>query len=119
MAPAVGRGSQTSLFLYVVSTLMCMSTMTVSEAHAALPEIVDRVLAGEEVTLTRHGVAVAIVVRPDALKVRRAGRALAASVGVHDVLTRGGRSPLSAQPTLTPERADLLVAGVRVSRCRR
>lgn len=37
-----------------------------------MPELLDRVLAGDEVTITRHGRPVAVVVRPDALRVRRA-----------------------------------------------
>lgn len=39
--------------------------MTVSEARAALPEVLTRVAAGEEITITRYGSAVAVVVRPD------------------------------------------------------
>lgn len=39
--------------------------MTVSEARAALPQILDRVLAGDEVALTRHGEPVAVVARPE------------------------------------------------------
>ncbi len=42
-----------------------MAVMTVSEARAALPEVLNRVEAGEQVTITRHGRAVAVVVRPD------------------------------------------------------
>jgi antitoxin (DNA-binding transcriptional repressor) of toxin-antitoxin stability system len=38
--------------------------MTLGEARAAFPAVVDRVLAGEEITITRHGVPVAVVVRP-------------------------------------------------------
>ena len=57
-------------------TSVYMTSMSASQARAALPEILDRVTAGEEVTITRHGRAVAIVVRPDALRVRRADRAL-------------------------------------------
>jgi prevent-host-death family protein len=34
----------------------------VSEARAALPEVLDRVGAGEDVTITRHGRPVAVVV---------------------------------------------------------
>src|SRR6266536_2279411 len=40
-----------------------MSTKTASEARAALPELLDRVEAGEEVTITRHGRAVGRRVR--------------------------------------------------------
>jgi plasmid stability protein len=39
--------------------------LTISEARAALPEVINRVVEGEEVTITRHGAPVAIVVRPD------------------------------------------------------
>ena len=39
--------------------------MTISEARAALPEVLNRVTAGEEITITRHGRPVAVVVRPD------------------------------------------------------
>jgi len=39
--------------------------MTVSEARAALPEVLTRVAAGEEITITRYGSPVAVVVRPD------------------------------------------------------
>jgi antitoxin (DNA-binding transcriptional repressor) of toxin-antitoxin stability system len=42
-----------------------MAMMTVSEARAALPEVLTRVAAGEEITITRYGSAVAVVVRPD------------------------------------------------------
>ena len=41
--------------------------MSASRARAALPEILDRVSAGEEVTITRHGRAIAVVVSPQAL----------------------------------------------------
>lgn len=39
--------------------------MTISEARAALPEVVSRVAQGEEFTITRHGRPAAVVVRPD------------------------------------------------------
>src|SRR4051794_15680318 len=62
----VGHGC-TTMYDDGVST-----SITVSKARAALPQILERVLAGEEVTITRHGRAVAVVVRPDALRARRA-----------------------------------------------
>jgi prevent-host-death family protein len=40
-----------------------MAVMTVSEARAALPEVLNRVAEGEEVTITRHGRAVAVIAR--------------------------------------------------------
>ena len=93
--------------------------MTVTEARAALPAIVDRVLAGEEVTLTRHGVPVAMVVRPDALRVRRADQALAVAASVHDLLETGRQSGLNTEPMLSRKRAGVLVAGVGASRSNR
>jgi antitoxin (DNA-binding transcriptional repressor) of toxin-antitoxin stability system len=44
-----------------------MAVMTISEARAALPEVVNRVTAGEEITITRHGQPAAVVVRPDVI----------------------------------------------------
>lgn len=97
-----------------------MSTsVTVSEARAALPQILERVLAGEEVTLTRHGVAVAVVVRPDALKVRRAEGALAAVDALRDSIATGRRAPLSSRPKLSRSRAEALEADVRAARSHR
>lgn len=93
--------------------------MSVSEARAALPRILDRVVAGEEVTITRHGKPVAVVVRPDSLRARRAHAAFAAAAAVHEVLDRSGRTPLSSRPTLSAERAEALVAETRQARAGR
>jgi prevent-host-death family protein len=95
------------------------TTMTVSEARAALPHILDRVLAGEEVTLTRHGQPVAVVVRPDTLRARRASDAFAVAERVRDLLEQSGTTRLRDHPTLTEDRADALVADVRATRSTR
>jgi prevent-host-death family protein len=42
-----------------------MTTIPISEARAALPEMVSRAAEGEEVTITRHGRAAVVMVRPD------------------------------------------------------
>lgn len=42
-----------------------MAMMTVSEARAALPDVLTRVAQGEQITITRYGSPVAVVVRPD------------------------------------------------------
>ena len=42
-----------------------MAVMTVSEARAVLPEVLTRVAQGEEITITRYGSPIAVVVRPD------------------------------------------------------
>ena len=90
--------------------------MTVSEARATLPQLLDRVLAGEEVTITRHGQPVAVVVRPDALRVRRAERAFAGAQAVQDILERGRQTPLAESGSLSPEYADELIAEIRAGR---
>ena len=90
--------------------------MTVSQARAALPQLLDRVGAGEEVTITRHGRPVAVLVRPDTLRARRADEALVVAGGVRDALASGRQSPLSARPTLRPQRAEALVAEIRAGR---
>jgi antitoxin (DNA-binding transcriptional repressor) of toxin-antitoxin stability system len=46
---------------------MNMAVMTISEARAALPEVVNRAAEGEEITITRHGQPAAVVVRPDVI----------------------------------------------------
>jgi prevent-host-death family protein len=53
-------------------TVERVSVMTASEARARLPEILDRVGRGEEVTITRHDQPVAVVIAPGALRLRRA-----------------------------------------------
>jgi antitoxin (DNA-binding transcriptional repressor) of toxin-antitoxin stability system len=93
--------------------------MTVSEARAALPDILDRVRAGEEVTITRHGEAVAVVVRPDTLRTRRADEALAAAHRIHELLAQGRAAPLRREGAVSEARAVDLVAEVRAARTRR
>jgi prevent-host-death family protein len=93
-----------------------MTTMSVSDARAALPQILDRVLAGEEVTITRHGEAVAVVVRPDTLRTRRADEALAAAQRLRNLLDKGRTQRLDKRSTLTAERADVLIEDVRAAR---
>lgn len=93
--------------------------LTVSEARATLPEVVNRVLAGEEVTLTRHGQPVAVVVRPDVLRTRRADQTAAAAERVRALLDRGRERPLGAAAGLDAGRADALVRDVRASRASR
>ncbi|MGD9751063.1 MAG: type II toxin-antitoxin system Phd/YefM family antitoxin [Acidimicrobiia bacterium] len=93
--------------------------MSVSEARAALPELLDRVLAGEEVTITRHGQPVAVVVRPDALRSRRADRAVADAERLREVLERARATPLADAPPVSVDRAEELVAHLAAGRAAR
>lgn len=67
--------------------------MSVSAARAKLPRLLDRGQRGEEVTITRHGQPVAVVVRPDVLRLRRADRAFAGAAQVARLLAQGGSAP--------------------------
>ena len=108
-----------------------MATMTVSEARAALPEVLDRVAGGEEVTITRHGRPVAVVIRPDILWSRRVGGALDDAERIHALLAEAAGTPLPPEPRaaetgaagaepaeagLTAARAEELIAAIRAGR---
>jgi antitoxin (DNA-binding transcriptional repressor) of toxin-antitoxin stability system len=93
-----------------------MATMTVSEARAALPEVLDRVAEGEEVTITRHGRPVAVVVRPDILWSRRARGALDDAERIHALLAEAATAALPEGSGLTERRAEELVAEIRAGR---
>ena len=95
---------------------MMTKPVTVSEARATLPQLLDRVIAGEEVTITRHGKPVAVVVRPDTLRARRADRALAGAQEVRELLERARQTPLAAEGSISPEWGEELVREVRVGR---
>ena len=93
-----------------------MAVMTVSEARAALPEVLNRVEAGEEVTITRHGRAVAVVVRPDVLWHRpRAVDVQAKTEQLERVLRAAGERELSLGG-LTEQYAEELIAEIRAGR---
>jgi antitoxin (DNA-binding transcriptional repressor) of toxin-antitoxin stability system len=92
-----------------------MVSMTVSDARACLPALLTRVEAGEEVTLTRHGKAVAVLVRPDALRHRRADAAFAKAQEVHDLLAEARTRPISSGG-LTVEYGEALIGEIRAGR---
>ncbi len=96
-----------------------MSTMSASQARSALPEILDRVLAGEEVTITRHGIAVAVVLRPDMVRFRRADQALADAERLRALFDRARSVRLADSPSLSDERAESLIAEVAATRSAR
>ena len=93
-----------------------MSTWNVTEARAHLPEILQRVEAGDEVTLTRHGRPVAVIVRPDAIRCRRATPAVEAAAQLTASIDAAVTT--SAPPGLTPDRAEEMVAAIRSERDR-
>jgi prevent-host-death family protein len=80
-----------------------MTSITVSEARAQLPELLSRVDDGEEITITRHGRPVAVLVRPDAAR-------------IHELLTQAAAAGLPEGPGLTAQRAEELIAEIRAGR---
>jgi prevent-host-death family protein len=93
-----------------------MAVMTVSEARAALPEVLNRVSEGEEITITRHGQAVAVIVRPDIMWSRsRAEDALAEAEQLRALMHGAGESELPAGG-LTQDYAEELIAALRSGR---
>jgi prevent-host-death family protein len=93
-----------------------MTSMTVSEARAALPELLTRVEDGEEVTITRHGRPVAVLVRPDALRSRRAREVLDSAERIHDLLAEAAATVLPESTGLTTQRAEDLIREIRTDR---
>jgi len=97
---------------------LSVSEIRVSEARATLPQILDRVTDGEEVTITRHGRPVAVLVRPDLLRVRRASAAFEMAADVDRLLRDARDLPVDAGGALSVEYAEALVAHVRSGRQR-
>jgi prevent-host-death family protein len=93
-----------------------MTSVTASEARAALPELLTRVEDGEEVTITRHGRPVAVLVHPDALRSRRAGAVLDSAERIHDLLTEAAATVPPESTGLTAQRADDLIREIRTGR---
>jgi prevent-host-death family protein len=90
--------------------------ITASEARAVLPDLLSRVEGGEEVTITRHGRPVAVLLSPGALHRRRAGAALGGAEAVHQILAEAASGTTPEGPGLTEARAEELIAEIRAGR---
>jgi prevent-host-death family protein len=93
-----------------------MASMSISEARAVLPELLSRVEQGEEITITRHGRPAAVLVRPDALRSRRADNTLHDAGRIHELLSQAAAEPMPAGPGLTVQRAEELITAIRAGR---
>jgi antitoxin (DNA-binding transcriptional repressor) of toxin-antitoxin stability system len=93
-----------------------MVTITATEARAELPDLLSRVEGGEEVTITRHGRPVAVLIRPGALRSRRAGAALDDAERIHQLLSGAAAAALPGSTGLTTARAEELIAEIRAGR---
>lgn len=93
-----------------------MTTLTISEARAHLPAILDQVAAGEEITITRHGQPAAVVISPARLRSRRGEVVLAEATRVRELLHDARDIDLSESGGISADRAERLVAAVRSAR---
>jgi antitoxin (DNA-binding transcriptional repressor) of toxin-antitoxin stability system len=93
-----------------------MTSMSASEARAALPELLNRVEDGEEITITRHGRPVAVLVRPDALRARHADVVLDQATQIHNLLAEAAATPLPEGTGLTEQRAEELTTEIHAGR---
>lgn len=92
-----------------------MTTITASAARQTLPAQLDRVEAGEEVEITRHGRVVAVLVSPQSLATRRAASAWNEADHLGELLREAREKPLRTA-AVSHERAEALVESVRASR---
>lgn len=95
-----------------------MATVSASVARQTLPAQLDKVEAGEEVSITRHGRVVAVLVHPDSLNRRRASDAWAEAERIGTLLERARSEPLR-RPAISAQRAQELVESVRRGRAAR
>ena len=95
-----------------------MATVSVSEARAAFAEILDRVEAGEEITITRHDKPVAVVMAPNSVRTRRraAAEAIARAEQLHRDLEAARDQPLSLNGVISHERAEEWIREIRRER---
>lgn len=96
-------------------TLVYMAVLNLSEARAQLSRLLDRIASGEEITITRHGEPAAVILRPDAVRPRRAQETIdrARELGA---LVEAARSQPLPEAALSPQRAVELVRDVDTGR---
>ena len=91
-----------------------MTTMSMSEARAQLAALLDRVEAGEEITITRHGRAVARLAPPHESRTARVDHLFSAADAIAVELDASRHAPLP-DPTGEAD-ADALVRAMRKDR---
>jgi antitoxin (DNA-binding transcriptional repressor) of toxin-antitoxin stability system len=84
------------------------TAMTMTEARAALPQVLDRVAAGEEITITRYGKPAAVIVRPDVVHPRIRAEIVTGEGGWHSARRRRGAAGLRILDATPMDTGDLL-----------
>jgi prevent-host-death family protein len=95
-----------------------MATVSVSEARAGFAELLNRVEAGEEVTITRHDKPIAVVMAPTNVRIRRkaAAEAIERAAQLGRDLEAARHEPLSAGGVVAPELAEQWIRELRQER---
>ena len=93
-----------------------MDSVSASVARQTLPALLDRVEAGEDVRITRHGRGVAVMVSPTKLRSPRAAEAWRAADELGARLEAARTEPLGREPALDHADAEDLIAWIREGR---
>ena len=96
--------------------MVYMDELTVSEARSRLPELLDRVEKGEEITITRHGRPAAVLLRPDRLRVRRGESAIDQARRIGQMIEEARHQPLGPGTAMDPAYAEEWIAEIRAGR---
>lgn len=117
LSPLASRLSTTIHFVPACTALYIVSInlISASQARQTLPAQLDRVEAGEEVAITRHGRVVAVLVRPGVLAARRAAQAWNQADRIGELLANARDQPLQ-DPVISADRAEELVERIRLER---
>lgn len=89
--------------------------ISASVARQTLPALLDRVEAGEQVEITRHGRVVAVLVSPDQVRSRRTSKVFAMADEIGRRLEEARHQPLR-EGGLSVEYGEALIRQIREDR---
>ncbi|PWJ24620.1 prevent-host-death family protein [Branchiibius hedensis] len=92
------------------------TSVSATVARQTLPAQLDRVEAGEQVEITRHGKVVAVLVSPDQVRIRRTSKVWERADEIGRQLEEARNRPLDEVGLLGAERAEELVREVYAGR---
>ncbi|KYH45488.1 type II toxin-antitoxin system Phd/YefM family antitoxin [Branchiibius sp. NY16-3462-2] len=92
--------------------------ISASVARQTLPAQLDRVEAGEQVEITRHGRVVAVLVSPDQVRTRRTSKVWQRADEIGRQLEEARNQPLRDEGGLSAAFAEDLIRQIRADRDR-
>jgi prevent-host-death family protein len=93
-----------------------MTTISVSEARAHLPDLLTQVSGEQEITITRHGLAVAVLIAPEPLRRRKNLQLVREAAALRDLVDAARSALISPVEAMTPQRAEELIEDLRRGR---